>query len=286
MQEEQQFRKSIIQIEVLAKKQKNAVLKEQVGEVFSGLNTNQLEHVYKFLEDEKIKVFEDKEELDKHIEEQKNNVEEQTSSEKEAEDAEDVSIENVFVDNTGEEDEIRETNYLKMYLDELSELNETEHSQRLNKLGQILNKEASTDEIALMFLNDVVDIARLYEGQGVLVEDLIGEGNVALLMAAKMIECCETPTEAEEFITKNIMDAMENLIMENVNDDDFGSTVVDKVNDLNDKAKELSDSLMRKVTVEELKAEYELSEDEINEIIRLSGDLAQYIDVEEKREEN
>ena len=42
-----------------------------------------------------------------------------------------------------------------------------------------------------IFLPQVAEIAKLYAGQGVFLEDLIGEGNVALTMAAEMLDCAQ-----------------------------------------------------------------------------------------------
>ena len=39
---------------------------------------------------------------------------------------------------------------------------------------------AARQQLTESFLREVADIARLYAGQGVPLEDLIGEGNVAL----------------------------------------------------------------------------------------------------------
>lgn len=48
-----------------------------------------------------------------------------------------------------------------------------------------------------IFLPQVAEIAKLYAGQGVFLEDLIGEGNVALTMAAEMLDCAQNAKEAE-----------------------------------------------------------------------------------------
>ena len=47
-----------------------------------------------------------------------------------------------------------------------------------------------------MFLPQVAEI-KAYAGQGVFLEDLIGEGNVALTMAAEMLDCAQNAKEAE-----------------------------------------------------------------------------------------
>ena len=76
---------------------------------------------------------------------------------------------------------------------------------------------------------------------------------------------------------KMIMDSMESLIMDSLNDDEFDLKVADRVNELNDKAKEMAEDMERLVTVEELVRELEQDEEYIRETIRLSGNSIEYI---------
>ena len=124
----------------------------------------------------------------------------------------------------------------------------------------------------------MVDVARLYEGQGVSLDDLIGEGNIGVLTGIRMLDCCETADEVDEFIMKMIMDSMESLIMDNFSEDEFDIKVVERVNELNDKAKDIAEELNRPVTVEELVKELEQDEEYIRETIRLSGNTIPYIE--------
>ena len=50
------------------------------------------------------------------------------------------------------------------------------------------------------------------------------------------------------------------------------------MNLINDKAKEMADELLRKVTIAELAKEMEIEEDEIKEAIRLSANHMEYIE--------
>lgn len=93
-----------------------------------------------------------------------------------------------------------------------------------------------------------------------LLEDLIGEGNVALAVGTTMLGCLEKPSEVQGMLGKLIMDAMETFIAENVENEKADQKVADKVNKVMDAAKELSELLRRKVTVEELAAESKMSE--------------------------
>lgn len=97
-----------------------------------------------------------------------------------------------------------------------------------------------------------MEIARLYTGQGVYLEDLIGEGNVAVTLGTGMLGCLEKPSEAQGMLARMVMDAMEELIEENRESGKVDKKVETKVNAVADKAKELSEELRRKVTVESL----------------------------------
>jgi len=122
-----------------------------------------------------------------------------------------------------------------------------------------------------MYLPKVVEIAKLYAGQGVFVEDLIGEGNVALSMGVTMLGCLEKKEEAEGMLMKMVMDAMEDFISDSMEETQKDNKVLKKVNQVAEKARELSEELRRKVTVEELCTETGLSEKAVRDAMRLSG---------------
>ena len=76
-------------------------------------------------------------------------------------------------------------------------------------LSAMAESEEAQARLLEIYLPDVAEIAKLYAGQGAYIEDLIGEGNVALTLVVGMLGCLETPEEADGFIGKFIMDAME-----------------------------------------------------------------------------
>ena len=128
----------------------------------------------------------------------------------------------------------------------------------------------------------VIDIARLYAGQGVYLEDLIGAGNEALTIAVTQLAPLEGPDEVDGYLGRRIMDAMEDLIAVNLDDKALDRQIEDLVNQVADKAAELSGELGRKVSVAELAAEYELEEEKIREALRLSGDRIDGIDIQSR----
>ena len=172
-----------------------------------------------------------------------------------------------------------DTSYLNMYLEELKDLPEvTDGEKRAVMMSALAQDSSACSKLTEIFLPQVVEIAKLYAGQGALVEDLIGEGNVALSMGVTMLDCIESIDEIDGFLAKMIMDAMEEYISDDTDSHQAGEKVLDKVNLVNDKSKEMAEELLRKVTVEELAQEMQLEEEEIREAIRLSANHMEYIE--------
>ena len=90
-----------------------------------------------------------------------------------------------------------------------------------------------------IYLPQVIEISKLYTGQGVYIEDLVGEGNLALAQGVTMLGCLEHAKEAEGMLMKMVMDAMEELIQEDLTEKD----IVKKAIDQEKKKKNNNDSL-------------------------------------------
>lgn len=188
----------------------------------------------------------------------------------------------IGIDEPGKADENltqEDINYLNIYLDELKELPAVSDGEKRAVMMSALTQDITAcNKLVEIFLPQVVEIAKLYAGQGALVEDLIGEGNVALASAVTMLDCVESIDEVEGFLGKMIMDAMQDYIGEDSDNRGLDEKVLEKVNLINDKAKEMADELLRKVTIAELAQEMEIEEDEIKEAIRLSANHMEYIE--------
>ena len=172
-----------------------------------------------------------------------------------------------------------EIDWLDSYLESLTGLAELSDGEKQAVLLSAMAGDGDARRrLTEIFLPQVVDIARLYAGQGALLEDLIGEGNVALSIAVQMLETAENASEAEGLIGSMIMEAMENHIAENTQQAQTGQKIADKVNRVADQARELAESLGRKVTLAELADETGMSLFELKEAVDLSGDAIEDID--------
>lgn len=171
--------------------------------------------------------------------------------------------------------------YLDAYLEELETLEKVSDGEKeAITMSAMAGDGDAQSKLIEIYIPQVVDVAKLYAGQGVFLEDLIGEGNLAVAMGVTQLGCLEHPSEAEGMLGKLMMDAMEDYITENVQTEDLDRKIVEKVNAVSDKAKELAESLQRKVTAKELAEETGLELEEILEAVRMSGENIEYIENE------
>lgn len=230
------FAKTLEQVKRSAKEQENCISEEQVREAFAelSLTDEQFEMVFDYLKKHKIGVGAP-----------------------------------VDPDDFLSEEEV---DYLEEYRKELALIEAVSDGEKeAVTLSAMAGELDAQKQLIHIYLPQVVEIARLYTGQGVFLEDLIGEGNVALSMGVTMLGCLEHAAEAEGMLIRMIMDAMEEIISENMQEADKDKKIADRVNKVADKAKELAAELHRKVTVEELAAETGMSPKSIQDAMRMSG---------------
>lgn len=236
MNKEVLFAQTLEKIRKTAKEQGNMVTKEQVEEAFAelALSEEQFAMVYDYLQKHKVGIGEPAN-LDDYLSEE-------------------------------------EVDYLEDYLQQLKDLPElSEGEKEAITLSAMAGDLDAQNQLIQVFLPQVVEIAKLYAGQGVFLEDLIGEGNVAVAMGVSMLGAMEHASEAQGMLGKMIMDAMEEYISENVEEVKKDQKIAEKVNKVADKANELADDLHRKVTVEELMEETGMSKKAIMDAIRITA---------------
>jgi len=165
-----------------------------------------------------------------------------------------------------------EQDYLTEYLDALRHMEDvTDGEKEAYILSAMAGDKASQQKLIEVFLPKVAELAKLYVGQGISLEDLIGQGNMAVSEGVTMLGCEEKAADAEGLLVRMIMDAMEELIQNDMNMHDADKKIEEKVNMLAEKAKELAEEMRRNVTIKELSEELEMPEEEILEIYQMSG---------------
>ncbi|MCR5510476.1 MAG: hypothetical protein K6F54_05965 [Lachnospiraceae bacterium] len=179
--------------------------------------------------------------------------------------------------------ESEEIDYLKMYLEDLKALPSfSEGEKEAVTISAMAGDVDAQSRLIEMHLENVVELAKLYAGQGVFLEDLIGEGNVALSLGVTMLGALEHESEADGMLTRMIMDGMEECIADHAETAKQDEKNAKSVNDVADKARELAEELGRKVTIEELMQETGFTRNAIQRALVFSGGKIEDIDSDPK----
>lgn len=242
MDREVQFASTLEEVRQKAKAQNNCISHAEVEEAFAplSLSQEQMDMVYQYLRQKKIGI------------------------------GEPVDYEEYLQEE--------EKDYLASYLESLAFGEVSKGEREAVTLSAMAGDADAVGRLTEIFLPEVVEIAKLYAGQGVYLEDLIGEGNVALSQGVIMLGALEHASEAQGMLARMIMDAMEEYIADNAREAKKDSKIADKVNQVADAANALYEELRRKVTVEELMAEAGFSRKAIEDAVRMSGGKIEAID--------
>lgn len=146
-----------------------------------------------------------------------------------------------------------------------------EEQQYLERYEEELRLMPQTDPLAKI-LPQILEIAKELHQPGIFLGDLVQEGSMGLMIGLSQ------KIEAEEALIQMARENMQSLleIQSEVKIQD--QKMADKVNDLDEKIKEVTEQMGRKVSVEELSQLLEITEEEIEDIVRLAGE-----DLEEEK---
>ncbi len=197
-----------------------------------------------------------------------------------------ISVDEAPADEVEPEDALTEEehDYLKEYEEMIAQIPQPEESvMTAIRISAMAGDKEAQRSLAQYMLPKVLDICRLYAGQGVPAEDLIGAGSEALVRAAALLGPLSSPDEVDGDLTRRIMDAMEDLISDNLLIKAQDAKIAENANLVADKAAELAKTLGRKVTPEELAREGEVTIEQITEAVRATGKAIE--DIEYGQEE-
>ena len=188
-----------------------------------------------------------------------------------------------YVKLTSEEEKTQfteeEERYLKEYELELKSIREAQPGE----LEKLLKKVIEGDENAKarlieLYMGQVVQIAKQMHQPEVFLGDLIQEGNLGIVLGVEMITDPET---AEETIHLQVKQSMQLLLEEQSELSNRDKKMVEKVQALDESIQALTEELGRKVTIDELAVYMGLEVEEIEDILKLTGEES-----EEEREES
>ena len=235
------FLNIINKLKALATMQDNSLDISQVQDALknSGLSESDLELVYNYLAENKISIS-------------------------------GITM-NLAEDNEDPELSSEDDKYLNMYLEELADLPEISKSQLMEAVLNVKNgREEFTATVINAHLPQVVEIAKQYTNHGMLLEDLIQEGNIGLVCAANELTKLEKLEDLSDFIMEMVKMAILGAIDMNNEENNLEETVVAKINLLTEAATLLEQDLGHAPSIQELADYTKMDREEVSSILNLS----------------
>ena len=160
--------------------------------------------------------------------------------------------------------------YLKEYLNDLQGFKEEKAGEKESLFAKLIGGDASVkNRLTELYLKEVVEIAREMYHPEIFLGDIIQEGNVGLILGLDMLEDVST---AHETIVNQVKQCIQMLIEEHAEVKSRDNKMVEKVTMLDESIKTLTEELGRKVTIDELAVYMGMTEEEIDDILRLMGE--------------
>ena len=160
--------------------------------------------------------------------------------------------------------------YLKEYLNDLEAFKEEKAGEKESLFAKLIGGDASAkNRLTELYLKEVVEIAKEMYHPEIFLGDIIQEGNVGLILGVDMLADVAT---AHETIVNQVKQCIQMLIEEHAEVKSRDNKMVEKVTMLDESIKTLTEELGRKVTIDELAVYMGMTEEEIDDILRLMGE--------------
>lgn len=268
------FQKKLVELRVLAAGNGNCLNGEQVKHFFTGLDLNkeQLLHIFKYLKIQGITI-------EGISFEQENDASKNYEAQADAESIESSDAENGDGQAADEIPALSETEsaYLQEYLDslEMAEFDIVKAEQLFDELEKASTENADTikGELTKLYLPVAAQIAAFLWKPELFLADLIQEANVYLLIA---LGSKEAQRKNDTWLRSEIRSGLKLFIEEQKRQDFEDECLVARVQNLESAVKDLSegeDGEESKFSVNELAIILDMEVEEIEDVLRLTGDM-------------
>ncbi|MBS7008360.1 sigma-70 domain-containing protein [Anaerostipes sp.] len=176
-------------------------------------------------------------------------------------------------------EEETEPGVIRFYEEELAERGESDPETVRDLIVRLVSGEDVRNELIESLLTDVSLTAKKYTGRGVLLGDLVQEGNMGLIEAVYELDE-KDPRKAEEFLKASAEAAIKAAVSEQTNADSMGEQMAVKANRLDEAARYLAKDLGREATAKELADELSMTEEEVKEIMKMSLDAISVVETD------
>lgn len=160
--------------------------------------------------------------------------------------------------------------YLKEYKHDLQAIRSASQEEVQQLYRQVMDgKENVKNRLVEVYLKEVVTIAEQLHQPEVFIGDLIQEGNLGLVLGVEKIT---DPMKAHEMIVMQIRQSIQLLLEEQSELSSRDKKMVEKVQALDESIQALTEELGRKVTIDELAIYMGAEIEEIEDILKLTGE--------------
>ena len=163
---------------------------------------------------------------------------------------------------------------LAIYLSEIGDL-----PDRMDPLQEKLlfdlaarGDQNARKQLTMLYLTVVADMASQAGTEAAILQDLIQEGNIALINALEQMEEKESLAAYQAVLMNEIQTALQAFIQEEESGKDGGVSLARRMNDLREAAKALEEELGRPASAGELSAFLEVPEEVIRDLLGLTGE--------------
>lgn len=152
-----------------------------------------------------------------------------------------------------------------------------------NVLPSLADRASDGDEQAKKLLTEhcmdrVLPIAGEYAHRGLLIQDLVQEGNLGLMIGVDTLGLREESQSWEVYLEHEIRRAIRTALDEQAGSDSTGEQITEKLNLLADSITELTEDMGRQVTPEELSLYLDMPLEEIEDLLRIAGENIELAD--------
>lgn len=162
---------------------------------------------------------------------------------------------------------------MRVYLEEMERIGRLEPEEEL----LLFQRAAAGDreargELARLYLPMICEAVGDYDGEEILVEDLIQEGNMGLLMTLEKLEVADSLAAFRAQLMNGVNRYLQEVLERQRHILEMGKGIENRVNHLSQAIHSLEEELEHRVSVEELSAYLEMPAEEIRDILKMAGD--------------
>lgn len=259
MKDEHRFREMLSSIVEIGKAQFHTLTMDEIKSFFGDmdLNESQYEHIFAYLSANQIKV-------EGYVSDGNNDYKIVPKEEQESDTKE--------IEEEHNEEPYSISSYLKQYLKEISFIEPLKKEEEIELVTQLLQGNHSVKSRLIegkLFL--VAEIAKEYQQYGMLMEDVIGEGNIGLMNGVNRIQE-RKEEDLNDFLILHIKESIEAAREDAQIEKGLSGKVVERANYVHEAAKYLKEDTGQDATIKELAEYTKLTEEEIKDVLNMSGD--------------